>query len=359
MKKRICIKVGSNILTESNGRLNISRIAQLASQIKTLQDMGYFVCLISSGAVAAGRKLVKPQIALDVVSERQLYSALGQVHLINLYQRLFNEYDITCAQVLVTKHDFEDRVHYLNMKNIFTAFEQNKVVPIINENDTVAVTEMMFTDNDELAGLISSMINADSLIILTNVDGLYTGDPALPESSLIEVVESNKDDLSHVVVNNKSSFGRGGMHTKYRIATKTAHSGTSVYIANGNRDNILINLMTNQKVPNTYFQSSPQSKSEVQKWISYSEGYAKAEITLNQTATEALTSQNPNNLFTDGVTKIVGSFRGGDIIKIINHTGQQVAIASATLPSEVATKCIAKQQSKILAKYDYITLMEQ
>lgn len=359
MNKRICIKVGSNILTETSGRLNISRIAHLASQIKTLHEKGYFVCLISSGAVAAGRKLIKPQSKLDIVSERQLYSALGQVHLINLYQRLFNEYDIICAQVLVTKHDFEDRVHYLNMKNVFTAFEQNRVVPIINENDTVAVTEIMFTDNDELAGLISSMINATSLIILTNVDGLYSGDPSLPESTLIELVETNNDDFSHVVVNNKSSFGRGGMHSKYRIASKTASTGTGVYIANGSRDNILTDLISNKEVPRTYFPGIDQSNSEVQKWIVCSESYAKAKITINQSAEADLTSQGANNLLTSGITEIKGSFSVGDIIKILNHSGRQIAIASTALSSEVTAKYIDYKNPKILAKYDYITLTDQ
>jgi glutamate 5-kinase len=359
MKKRICIKIGSNILTESNGRLNISRIAHLVSQIKTLQELGFFVCLVSSGAVAAGRKLISPEKELDLVSERQLYSAVGQVHLMNLYQRLFSEYDIICSQVLVTKHDFEDRVHYLNIKNIFTAFEQNGVLPIVNENDTVAVTEIMFTDNDELAGLISAMINASSLIILTNVDGLYSGDPRLPSSQLIETVEPIGEDFSHVLVKNKSRFGRGGMHTKYRIATKTANAGTEVFIANGTRDQILLDLIHEKTVPRTLFKAATHPKTEVQKWIASSATYAKAEVTVNKKTVTELITPGVKNLLTRGVVKISGHFRSGDLIKILNSQGQQIAIASAALSSDLARKQMGKSYPKPLAKYDYINLTDE
>ncbi len=353
----VCIKVGSNVLTEVDGRLDISRIAHLVRQIKTLYDMGIEIYLISSGAVAAGRRLFSTENRSDIVSDRQVCAAVGQVQLINLYQRLFDEYGIVCGQVLVTKHDFEDRAHYLNMKNSFKALQANKVIPIINENDTVAVDELMFTDNDELAGLISTMVNADALIILSNVDGLYDGDPALPNSQLIHEISTDQDDFSHVVTKTKSTFGRGGMHTKYRIATKTADSGTNVFIANGKRDHILTDLVEKRKVPRTLFCAQTSPKSEVKKWIASSESYAKATVVIDKGASSALLSTSANSLLMVGVEEINGVFKRGDIIIVLNSDKQQIAIGRAGMGSVTATEHIGKRYDRPLVHYDYLCLM--
>ncbi len=318
--------------------------------------MGVEVYLISSGAVAAGRRFISPDNKSDIVSERQVCSAVGQVHLINLYQRLFMEYGIVCAQVLVTRHDFEDRAHYLNMKNSLKALKSNKILPIINENDTVAVTELMFTDNDELAGLISSLVNADALIILSNVDGLYSGDPSLPESTLISEVKAEGDDFSHVVSHKKSSFGRGGMHTKYRIATKTASAGTHVFIANGKRDNIVTDIVTGKTVPRTRFKAIKEKKSELKKWIASSESYAKATVVVDNGANDALLSDNATSLLMVGVKKIKGTFHCGDIVRILNSKNIQIAIGRAGIDSATAEKYIGERYSRPLVHYDYLYL---
>jgi glutamate 5-kinase len=143
------------------------------------------VILVSSGAVASGRSLISVSEKSDAVAVRQLLASIGQVKLINTYSHLFEKFSILCSQVLVTKEDFRDRLHYLNMRNCLEILLQHQVIPVINENDVVSVTELMFTDNDELAGLIASMLNAQALIVLTNVDGIYTGDPKLESSSVI------------------------------------------------------------------------------------------------------------------------------------------------------------------------------
>jgi glutamate 5-kinase len=176
----VTIKVGSNVITNSQGFPDEGVIQSISKQINALREEGHQVLLVSSGAVAAGRSLYQFSKKTDTVVQRQVLAAIGQVKLISLYKDIFEKQRIICSQVLVTKEDFKSRHHYLNMKNCLTALLNNHIVPVINENDVISVTELMFTDNDELAGLVSAMMNADKLIILTNVDGVYDGDPSLP-----------------------------------------------------------------------------------------------------------------------------------------------------------------------------------
>src|SRR6195952_4461661 len=211
---RIIIKIGSNVFTKENGLPDLERIEHLVGQIAAIKKQGKEVILVSSGAVASGRSLITISEKYDAIAARQLLASIGQVKLINTYSNLFERFNILCSQVLVTKEDFRDRMHYLNMKNCLEILLQHQVVPVVNENDVVSVTELMFTDNDELAGLIASMLNAQALIVLTNVDGIYDGDPKLPGSKVIEEVDEATPDFSSFVTSGKSQFGRGGMITK-------------------------------------------------------------------------------------------------------------------------------------------------
>ena len=183
--KRIVVKVGSNVLTRPDGTLDTTRMSALTDQLAALHRAGVEVILVSSGAVASGRNELKTQRKLDSVSARQLFSAVGQVKLINHYYELFREYGITCGQVLTTKENFSTRRHYLNQQHCMSVMLENGVIPIVNENDTISLTELMFTDNDELSGLIAAMMDVEALIILSNIDGIYNGNPADPASSVL------------------------------------------------------------------------------------------------------------------------------------------------------------------------------
>ena len=253
MKKRIVVKVGSNVLTRKDGKLDVTRMSALVDQVAWLRQQGFEVILVSSGAVACGRRELQVDHELDSVEQRQLYSALGQVKLVGLYYDLFREFHIHVGQVLTMKENFEPGEQYRNQQACMTVMLENGVLPIVNENDTVSVTELMFTDNDELSGLIAQMMQADTLILLSNIDGIYTGHPDDPESKLIREVEPGRD-LSDYIQPEKSAFGRGGMHSKYHTASQSAKDGIRVIIANGTRDNILIDLVENkQNVPHTEF----------------------------------------------------------------------------------------------------------
>lgn len=251
--KRIVVKVGSNVLTRQDGKLDVTRMSALVDQIAWLRQKGYEIILVSSGAVACGRRELTIDHSLDSVEQRQLFSAVGQGKLIGLYYDLFREYGIHVGQVLTMKENFEPGEQYENQRACMTVMLENGVLPIVNENDTVSVTELMFTDNDELSGLIALMMNAETLILLSNIDGIYDRHPDDPQATLIREVAPGRD-LSEYIQPEKSAFGRGGMHSKYTTASKVQQQGTRVIIANGERDNILIDLLENkQNVPHTEF----------------------------------------------------------------------------------------------------------
>ena len=252
---RIVIKVGSNVLTRDNGKLDVTRVSAIVDQVAGLKGQGHAVVLVSSCAVACGRRELKVDHDLDSVEQRQLFSALGQVKLIGLYYDLFREHNLHVGQVLTMKENFEQGEQYDNQKACMTVMLENGVVPIVNENDTVCVTELMFTDNDELSGLIAMMLHADMLVLLSNIDGIYTGNPCDPQSTLVRKVEASTD-LSQYIQASKSSLGRGGMVSKYSTARRVQHSGIKVIIANGKRDDILIDLITRpEETRHTEFQA--------------------------------------------------------------------------------------------------------
>src|SRR6195952_1074581 len=203
---RIIIKIGSNVFTQKDGLPDLKRINHLVKQVAVIKKQGKEVILVSSGAVASGRSLINVSEKYDAIATRQLLASIGQVKLINTYSNLFEKFGILCSQVLVTKEDFRDRMHYLNMKTCLELLLQHEVIPVVNENDVVSVTELMFTDNDELAGLIASMLNAQALIILTNVDGIYNGDPKLASSEVIDKINGKTLDFSSFISPGKSQF---------------------------------------------------------------------------------------------------------------------------------------------------------
>ena len=355
--KKIAVKVGSNVLTRNDGTLNVTRMSALVDQISDLRKHGISIVLISSGAVAAGRSEVRPDKKLDAVSARQIYSAVGQAKLINRYYELFREHHITCGQVLTTKENFASRQLYLNQKNCMEAMLMNGVLPVVNENDTVSVTELMFTDNDELSGLIAAMLDMDALVILSNVDGVYDSDPASDDARVITEISDIRQDLQSPIQVVKSQFGRGGMLTKCRIAQKVADEGIAVIIANGLRDNILPEVLKKRStVICTRFVPSSKPVSNVKKWIAHSEGFAKGEVHVNAGAREALQQPKATSVLFVGVTKITGDFEKDDIVKIIDHEGTQIGVGCAGYSSDDARERIGKRADKPLVHYDYLYL---
>ncbi len=359
MFKSITIKIGSNVLTKDDGTLHIERVSHLVDQIAQLHKNNKKILLVSSGAVAAGRSMVQINKKTDTVSSRQLLSSVGQVKLLNTYSGLFENHNIQCAQVLVTKEDFRSREHYLNMKNCLTTLWDNGIVPIINENDAVSVTALMFTDNDELAGLLASMMNSEALFILSNINGIYDGDPKAKGTKVIRTIDRSNADLSEYISTTKSNFGRGGMLTKCHIAQKTASSGISVHIANGTKENILIDLNQNaENVEHTRFVPGEKYPA-VKKWIAYSESFANAEVHINKGAFEALTSPKATSLLLAGVTHMNGDFKKGDLLKIITEDKKAIGIGRAKYDRIKAEEHINDEKYQPLIHYDYMYLFSE
>lgn len=365
---RIAVKIGSNVLTRRDGTLDVTRMSALVDQVAELHKAGVEIILVSSGAVASGRSEIHPAKKLDSVDQRQLFSAVGQAKLINRYYELFREHGIPVGQVLTMKENFATRRHYLNQKNCMTVMLENGVIPIVNENDTISVSELMFTDNDELSGLIASMMDAQVLIILSNIDGIYNGSPADPASEVIREIEHGKD-LSSYIQTSKSSFGRGGMLTKTNIARKVADEGITVIIANGKRDNILVDLL-HQELPvlfpdvqssaldsqltYTRFIPAPQPVSSVKKWIAHSEGFAKGELHIDDCATKVLASDKAVSILPIGITDVRGEFEKDDIVRIIDFEGNPIGVGKANCSSEQAREAMGKHGKKPVVHYDYL-----
>lgn len=352
--QRIVIKIGSNVLTQKDGLPDLNRMNHLVEQIAKIKKQGIEVILVSSGAVASGRSLISISEKHDSVATRQLFASIGQVKLINTYAREFEKYAMLCSQVLVTKEDFRDRMHYLNMKNCLKILLQHHVIPVVNENDVVSVTELMFTDNDELAGLIASMLNAQALIVLTNVDGIYNGNPNDENAKVIEVIDDRSLDFSSFVNTGSSQFGRGGMITKSTMAQKVAQLGIAVHIANGTKENILVDVL-NDVVAHTYFIPS-RSASGKKKWIAHSGNYAKGIVQVNEGARVALTSAKASSLLPVGLINIISDFKKGEIIKLVDENNKQIGLGIAEYGSDKAAEMMGKKNQKPLIHYDYLYL---
>ena len=356
---KIVVKIGSNVLTREDGMLDISRMSHIVDQISSLRKVGLQVILVTSGAVAAGKAEVDLQRKLDPVSCRQLWSAVGQVKLINQYAELFHEKGITCAQVLTTKENFSDRLHYLNMRNCITTLLENGVVPVVNENDTISVTELMFTDNDELSGLITSMMDMEALIILTNVDGVFTGSPDEPGSRLISSINRGEILNIEAISGKKSSFGRGGMLTKFHIASKLAGQGISVHIANGTKINTLSDILKiNKEAVHTFFVPAIKKSTGVRKWLAHSDDFAKGEVIINNGAREVLLSDKAVSLLLIGIIRVDGFFKNGDIVRVKGLNGECIGLGKASYSSEEVQKEMGGKKSKPFIHYDYLYLLE-
>jgi glutamate 5-kinase len=355
LSKRILVKIGSNVLTLSSGLPDEIRIGHLVRQISELKKEGYEVLLVSSGAVAAGRGILETSLPkLDKVSQKQVLASIGKIELMNLYLSQFQKHQLHCSQVLVTKESFRTRKHYLNIKNCLEALLASNVTPIINENDVVSITELMFTDNDELSGLVASMMNVESLFLLTNVDGIFTAHPKEKGAKLIRTFEEGTIDLEHAVSEIKSEFGRGGMLSKATTAQEIANLGIDVYIGNGTKDTIIKDLIVQET--GTFFQAKNRSTTPIKKWVARSGGHSDARIIVNEGTKEALHSSKANSLLPVGVQSIEGSFKQGDVVSIFDNQNNAIGLGKVAYGSEEAIEVLGKRAQTPLIHYNYLVL---
>jgi len=248
-KQRIVVKVGTNVMTNINNRIVGPILKNLVRQIAYMYERGIITVLVSSGSAIAGKEVLGTCNAEDSTTRRQIYSSVGQPRMMRHYYSMFHDYGMRCAQVLATKRDFSPGKYRENMINCYEGLLAEGIVPIANEDDAVSLSMSMFSDNDELASLVAELVNADKLIMLTDINGLYTGHPEDNETKLLHKVKVHENVEKYVKENNKGEGeGRGGMESKLRIAKTTACKNIPTYIANGKEDNILIDILEGKQV---------------------------------------------------------------------------------------------------------------
>jgi glutamate 5-kinase len=351
----VVVKIGTQVITKSTGILDKEALANIVSQISEIQKKGEKIILVSSGAMGAARSLIKFSDRTTEVAKRQVLAATGQIKLIGTYLEEFQKEGLLCAQVLATKDDFRSRRHYLNMKQCLEALLDNNIIPIVNENDVTSVEELMFTDNDELASLIASMMKAKSLIILSCIDGIYDRSPKDPKAKLIRTITPGMS-LKKYIQNESSDFGRGGMLSKAKMAQKAANEGVETYIANGQTKDILDKVL-NKKGNYSHFQArTEKAPSNFKRWLSRSEGHEKGTIHVNP-CVETILKEKIASLLPIGITKIEGEFEKGDLVKIINPEGKIIGMGQVSYGDKLAQQYLGKKQKKALIHYNYLVLI--
>ncbi len=311
--KRVVVKVGSNVLTEPGG-LNLRAIRAISRQICNLIDRGVEAVLVSSGAMASGLKKIGLEKRPDDIAQRQAISAVGQAGLIMEYENAFERYGNKVAQILMTGEDLNNRVRYLNARNTIYTLLGWRVVPIINENDTISVEEINLGDNDNLAAMIALMVNADILISLTDINGLYDKDPRTnPDALLIAHIEAITPQVEEQASGIPGPLGRGGMQSKIKAAHKVTAAGIPMIIANGSQPDILPRLFDGQP-QGTFFQAKARKLASRKCWIGYSTR-PEGVIRIDAGAARALTD-NGKSLLPSGITAVLGDFGVGAPVEI-------------------------------------------
>jgi glutamate 5-kinase len=318
------VKVGSRVLTGPDGRLDQTQVGNLAAQLTHLTENGRQVVLVSSGAVASGvGKLGLPSRPTDLAL-LQAVAAVGQAHLIQTYERFFSERGKHAGQVLLIADDLDDRIRYLNVRNTLLSLLRLGVIPIINENDTVAVDELMttFGDNDRLAAMVAGLLPRPVLVILSDVQGLYDRDPTLEGAAVVPTVDQIDQSVLGLVIDRRTGLSKGGMASKLRAAQFVTSSGSPVIIAGGRVDNILVRLFENEPL-GTLFLPQSRSLAPRKRWIGFS-AQAAGKITIDEGAANAIVNEG-RSLLAIGIIDVTGQFEKGDVIAIVTGDGVEIA----------------------------------
>jgi len=320
--RRIVVKVGSSTLTE-NGRLQEHAFGEIARQVSELCQRGCRVVLVSSGAIAVGSRELGWDEVGPSIPERQAAAAVGQIGLINLYRERFAEHGRSVAQVLVTRAGLDNRERFLNARHTLNKLFELGVVPIVNENDTVATDEIRFGDNDNLSATVLNLVAGDLLVILTDVDGLFAGapKPGAPAPALIEVVEAVTPDVERAAQGSSSVFGRGGMKTKLEAARAAALCGAATIVCNGATPDVLLRVAAGEPLGTLFL---PHSRLASRKhWLAFT-ARTRGELVIDEGAARALVEQG-KSLLAAGIAEVRGEFGVGDAATCVDAAGRELA----------------------------------
>jgi glutamate 5-kinase len=370
----LVIKIGTAALSGPDGAPDTQLLAALTGEIAALKKAGHQVILVTSGAVGTGRALIKKQaqsrlreaqssrakqqLALqhcDTVAERQILASLGQARLMSLYQELLTPHGLLASQILLTKQDFRSRTHHKVMDHLFQALlQQPSILPIINENDSVTVDELMFTDNDELAGLLAAMMGADRLIILSHVAGVFDRPPDEAGAAIIPLIDfASKTGLPQAT-RGKSQSGRGGMESKLGMARKLAALGIRAHIAAAREEKIIARLLRDERIGTT-IAPLPVKRNAVKRWLGSEVHHVRASITANPCLAEMIRKpEGAISILPVGLTKISGSFEKGDLVQLIDEAGHALALGVARCDTAALRPMLGKKNQPVFIHYDHL-----
>ena len=356
---RIVFKFGTNVLRNDEGYISLARIYSFIEAIAKFHRMGKEVLIVTSGAVGLGAKKINVQ-DLDEVALKQACAAIGQSQLMSIYEDGFSKFDIVTAQILLTEEDFSNRRRYLNLHSTLNMLLKYKVVPIINENDTVSsdelkqlydVTQVSFSDNDKLSALVASELDADLLIILSDINGLYDDNPKTnPNAKFIHKVFEVTKEIENLGLD-ASKGGRGGMKTKLQAAKIVTRSGCALFIANGKKPNVLNNIFESEDKTIFYPVEETNELPTKKRWIAYATTII-GKLKVNAGAKKAVLEKE-SSLLPIGVTKVINTFKKGDIVSIIDEDGNEFARGIINYSSDDVEKIIGHHSDDILKILGY------
>lgn len=330
-RERLVIKVGTNVLTRENQQLDYNAIHQIVEQTGALRQAGHKVLLVSSGAAGAGHGLASYRHERNPLVRRQLMTAVGQPRLMQIYTDFFREFNVVTAQALITRSDFADRVHYLNVRNVVEGLLKADIVPIVNENDVVASEELTFGDNDYLAAAVASMIGAHRMFLLTSADGFYLGgDPGrTPGAKLLREAEAITEEMWDSCETSLAEGGRGGMRSKLKGVEMATSFGIETYIASGKEPNVVPRIMAGEEL-GSRFLARPHRLKGYRQWLRFG-AMATGRVIVDDGAAKAL--RNNKSLLPAGIAKVEGSFRDGDVVEIFNRAMEKIGVGLINLSS--------------------------
>ncbi len=343
--KRITVKVGTSTLTHNTGKINLAQMERLVREIVDLTNQGREIVLVTSGAVGAGIGRLGYKQKPKTMPEKQAAAAVGQGILLHMYEKLFAEYGKIVAQVLLTREDLADRRRYLNARNTLLTLLSKQVIPIVNENDTVAVEEIKVGDNDMLSALVAGLVDAEFLVLLTDTDGLFTADPRINEKArVISCVYQIDDNLRKLAGGVGSNWATGGMGSKISAAEVAMNSGIPLVIASGLRQGVLMDLLQGKEIGTLFVPRDSRLRTK-KRWIAFG-SEIRGKLHIDAGAVLAL-KEKGKSLLPIGITEVEGDFGPGSVVSIVGPDGKEIARGMVNYLSAEICKIMGKNSVKI------------
>jgi len=345
--KRAVVKIGSSSLALQKGGLDIDNMEKFTSEVSKITEKGIKVIIVTSGAIAAGLRCLNILDKPGDINLLQAAASIGQVELMKTYSNLFSRHGLKIGQILLTHEDTTRRKQYLNIKNTIENLIKLKIIPVINENDSVATDEIKFGDNDRLAGVVSSLTEADILIILSDIDGMYDRDPrANSNANLISQVDSINEDIEKLAGGIGSAYGSGGMATKMKAAKVCAFSGIGMVIANSREPDVLRKIISGEDIGTFFVPQTSKKVRGVKKWIAFGI-LTKGSIVIDRGAEDAIVNKG-RSILPVGVIEVNGRFSRGDTLKVYSLDSKLIAKGISSFSSEDINKVKGKNKKQIL-----------